>query len=971
MLQRIESKIKEIGRELYERSIGATPSIYDRKRWTGKVLEWAMKDEDFKVRLFRFIDVLPVLKNDSSVIALLKEYFSEKDIEFLNIFKIRLENLPVKGLMARAAARAIRSNVHLFSSQFIGGDTPEEALPAIEKILSKGYTISAYILGEVVLSDREAEEYINKNISLINTLEALRDKDRINLAVKPSSLYPWLDPVNWQGSIVHVKETLMPLIERLKELHMDLLFDMEHYYLKNISIEIFKEIINSDLLHGIPRPGLALQAYLKDTRRDIEDLITWAREHHHNITIRLVKGAYWDYETVINKQREWPVPVFMDKAQTDKNFEDLTRILLENSDTIYPAIATHNIRSIAAAIAIAQELELDSHRFEFQMLYGMAEPVRDALQEMGYRVRIYVPVGETIPGMAYLVRRLLENTSSESFLRKSFIENFSLEELIRSPRVEEHVEERQLHARGFTNVPLLDFSRSINRKRFSAALARIRDDFPCELPLILSNKDIFTEDKIISFNPARPEEIIGMVSKASTKEAQRAIEEARKAFHEWSLTSPAHRASILRQAAELLEEDRLAFAALEVYEVGKSWKEADADVAEAIDYLYYYASEMERLGQGKDLSVPGEINEYRYIPRGVGVVISPWNFPLAIPMGMVAASIVTGNTVILKPSGNAPVIAWKLVDLFRSGGLPPGVLQYICGPGGEVGEFLISHPEVDFIAFTGSREVGLHIVEVAGKTREGQRNVKRVIAEMGGKNAIIIDDTADLDEAVRGVLESAFGYQGQKCSACSRIIVLEELYEDFCTRFRYATESIPIGPPVDPENFMGPLIDKASLEKVRQYIISGSQEATLFYMRQVDIPDGYYIGPAIFVDVSPHARIAQEEIFGPIVSIIKVPDMDKAIEIANSTPYALTGGIYSRSPAHIEQVKRSFRVGNLYINRKITGAQVGRQPFGGFAMSGVGSKAGGPDYLLQFLHPISISENILRKGFSASTYRWK
>jgi len=970
MLQKIEDKVREIGQELYERSRGATPSIYDKKRWTGKVLEWAMKDEDFKVRLFRFIDVLPVLKEDSGVVRLLKEYFSEKDIEFLNIFKISLENLPLKGLMARAAAKAIRSNVRLFSSQFIGGDTPEEALPAMEEILSGGYSISAYVLGEVVVSEKEAWDYINKNISLVESLKELKDGDRINLAVKPSSLYPWLDPVNWDGSIYHVKETLTPLFKKLRDLQMGIIFDMEHYYLKNISIGIFKDILHSGIAQGIPKPGLALQAYLKESGKDLQDLITWARQEGHSITIRLVKGAYWDYETVINRQREWPIPVYMDKAHTDRNFEELTRTLLENTDIIYPAIATHNIRSIAVTIALSQELGLGPGDFEFQMLYGMAEPVRTALRDMGYRVRIYIPVGETIPGMAYLVRRLLENTSSESFLRKSFIENFSLEELL-SPPVEETLEETQVVTKGFTNTPLLDFSQSLNRRRFSASLTHIKEEFPFELPLLIGDEEIWTEEKIISSNPARYEEVIGLVSKASTEEALKAIGVARKVFPEWSLTPPEKRASILRQAAEILEEERLSFTALEVYEVGKSWKEADADVAEAIDYLNYYATEMERLGAGKDLSVPGEINEYRYTPRGIGVVISPWNFPLAIPMGMVAASIVTGNVAILKPSGNAPVIAWKLVDLFRSAGLPPGVLQYVCGPGNEVGEFLISHPEVDFIAFTGSKEVGLHIVEMAGKTREGQRNVKRVIAEMGGKNAIIIDDTADLDEAVRGVLESAFGYQGQKCSACSRIIILEDLYDEFCQRFRYATESIPIGPPINPENFMGPLIDRASLEKVNRYIALGSREATLFYLRQVNIPEGYYAGPAIFVDVPPQARIAQEEIFGPVVSIIKVPDIDRAIEVANSTSYALTGGIYSRSPTNIEKVKRFFKVGNLYINRKITGAIVGRQPFGGFGMSGVGSKAGGPDYLLQFLHPVSISENILRKGFAASTYRWK
>ena len=413
-----------------------------------------------------------------------------------------------------------------------------------------------------------------------------------------------------------------------------------------------------------------------------------------------------------------------------------------------------------------------------------------------------------------------------------------------------------------------------------------------------------------------------------------------------------------------MRKQRLQLAALEVLEVGKTWQDADGDVAEAIDYLEYYGREMIRLGKPKKLgNYPGEENYYRYLPKGIAAVIAPWNFPLAIATGMTSAAVVAGNCAIFKPSGLSPVIGYKLCDIFQSVGLPPGVLQFLPGPGSEVGEYLVSHPSVDLIAFTGSREVGLRILELAGATRQGQRNVKKVVAELGGKNAIIVDGTADIDEAVKGVVGSAFGYQGQKCSACSRVIVERDAYREFCERLREAVGSIRIGPTENPSNSMGPMIDGKALEKVRAYITLGRQEATPLIIKEAE-GGGFFAGPAVFIDVEPGSRLAQEEIFGPVLAVMQAGDIGEAISIANNSQYALTGGLYSRSPGNIQKVKEEFLVGNLYINRKITGALVGRQPFGGFGMSGVGSKAGGQDYLLQFMNPVCISENMMRRGFA-------
>jgi RHH-type proline utilization regulon transcriptional repressor/proline dehydrogenase/delta 1-pyrroline-5-carboxylate dehydrogenase len=449
-------------------------------------------------------------------------------------------------------------------------------------------------------------------------------------------------------------------------------------------------------------------------------------------------------------------------------------------------------------------------------------------------------------------------------------------------------------------------------------------------------------------------------------QAERAVGVAKAAFSAWRDTEPAKRADYLFRAADVMRRRRIELAAWEVYECGKPWREADADVAEAIDYCDYYGREMLRLAEPRHMDVPGEENVYFYEPRGVVVVIAPWNFPLAILCGMTTAALVTGNTVIMKPAEPSSVIGAKLMEVFQEVGMPPGVAAYLPGVGEEVGPVLVNHPHVDMIAFTGSRGVGLLLNRQAADMAPGQDHVKRVLAEMGGKNAIIVDDDADMDEAVRGVVASAFGYQGQKCSACSRVIVPEPLHDAFVHRLVEATRSLKIAPAEDPGSAVGPVIDEEAFHRIRAAIEQGKAEGRLVYAGDVGAlaGEGYYVAPHVFTDVAPTARLAQEEIFGPVLAVLRCRDLTHALEIANGTPYALTGGLFSRSPEHVARVKREFRVGNLYINRRITGALVDRQPFGGFKMSGIGSKAGGPDYLLQFVLPRTITENTMRRGFA-------
>jgi RHH-type proline utilization regulon transcriptional repressor/proline dehydrogenase/delta 1-pyrroline-5-carboxylate dehydrogenase len=518
----------------------------------------------------------------------------------------------------------------------------------------------------------------------------------------------------------------------------------------------------------------------------------------------------------------------------------------------------------------------------------------------------------------------------------------------------------------FINEPERDFARSAQREEFAAALGRVRERLGAFYPLVIGGDAVTSRQELTSLNPSRPSEVVGRVARAGTAEAERAVEAAAAAFPAWRDTDARERAAILCRAAERMRVRRDELAALQVFEVGKGWREADADVCEAIDFLEFYAREMLRLAVPQRLMpLPGEVNEYFYEGRGVGIVIPPWNFPLAIPTGMTSAALVAGNTVVLKPSERSPVIAAHLVAILREAGLPPGVLNFVPGLGADVGEALVAHPLTNFIAFTGSRAVGCRIALRAAEVQPGQTHLKRVIAEMGGKNAIIVDADADLDEAVQGTIASTFGFQGQKCSACSRAIVLEPVYAPFLERLVEAARSLKIGPADDPGNAMGPVIDDRALATIGDYIAAGKQEAHVVLETDVShLGEGYFVGPTIFADVPPTARIAREEIFGPVLAVMRAKSFDEALEIALGTDYALTGGLYTRSPARIVEARARFRVGNLYINRKITGAIVGRQPFGGFKMSGIGSKAGGHDYLLQFLEPRTVTENTMRHGFA-------
>lgn len=980
--QKYEAKTQEIARELLaatreKRSLFA--QLKDQMRLDDKLMDWAMGNPNLRVQLFRFIDSLPALQSNGEIANHLQQYLGNEEVELPGALKNILNFTDANSSPAQLAAATVSKAVETLAFKYISGENPKQVLKAIEKLRKDRMAFTIDLLGEAVITETEAQSYLHSYLDLLEDLTGASKKwpavaevdvadgetlPQVQVSVKLTAFYSQFDPLDPEGSKAKVCDRLRLLLREAKKLGAAVHFDMEQYEYKDLTLAILKELLLEEEFKYRSDIGVTLQAYLRDSYQDLQDLIAWVKERGKPVTVRLVKGAYWDQETITALQNHWPQPVYNDKAATDANYERMTCLLLENHEHIYGAIGSHNVRSQALACAIAESLNIPRRRFEMQVLYGMGEPLAKALVKRGHRVRVYAPYGKLLPGMAYLIRRLLENTANSSFLRQN-LEDKPIEDLIAPPEGDSQgqISDFPVGHKQFPNVANADYAEVILRQRAIAALDEVKTQLGRTYLPLINGERVATDHTLDSVNPCRHQEVVGVVGQINQSQADAAVAAAKTAFKTWSRTSVRERAGILRKAAEIMEQRRHHLNGWICLEVGKVLREADAEVSEAIDFCRFYADEMERLDQGVTYDIPGETNRYHYQGRGLALIISPWNFPFAIATGMTVAALVTGNCAMLKPAATASVIGAQIADILVEAGIPPGVFQFIPGKGSEVGSYLVKHPDIHLIAFTGSREVGCDIYANAAILQPKQKHLKRVIAEMGGKNGVIVDESADLDQAVAGVLYSAFGYTGQKCSACSRVIVLDTVYDAFLYRLIEATKSLNIGPTDLPSTHVGPVIDGAAQQKIQDYITKGKEEATL--VLEMPVPDGGYFVPlTIFTEVPHQAAIAQEEIFGPVLAVIKVSSFDQALQVANGTDYALTGGIYSRTPAHIERASAEFEVGNLYINRGITGAIVARQPFGGFKLSGVGSKAGGPDYLMQFLEPRHISENVQRQGFA-------
>ncbi|MFN0020784.1 MAG: L-glutamate gamma-semialdehyde dehydrogenase [Pirellulaceae bacterium] len=995
-LAAIEAETQAIGRHLFANLADTRPRIWNRRWWDDRMMAWSMQDESLKVQLFRFVDVLPMLTSADSVTEHLHEYLETVKDKLPMAVRVALGVARRTPFTRAAVARAARLSAQDFARRFIAGENARQVLRAAkkERQLRRGFTLD--ILGEAVISDSEAEKYFRAYLELLEAVnpevqswpaDSLIDQDdrgpipRVNLSVKLSALDSQFDALDHAGTTRRAGQRLQELFRAARRLGAFINVDMESYDKKDLTLHIFKTVLSEPEFRDWTDVGIVIQCYLEDAAADLLEFRNWAQSRGAPVWVRLVKGAYWDYETIKAKANGWPIPVFQKKWESDASFERNTRFVLQNSAHLRCALGSHNLRSIAHGIATAKHLGLPPNVFELQMLYGMADAEKQALVDLGHRLRIYMPYGDLIPGMAYLVRRLLENTSNDSFLRAGFVEKIPPEKLLQDPadvgrasglpkKAPDSVcgaHPMTASSTSFTNQPPVDFAQAENRQAMFEALAIVKGRLGRDCPLIIGGQPVETAEKMQSRDPSLRSRILGTFSLAAKDHAAAAVAAAKGAQPAWWAIGAQARAEYLRQAAEEMRRRLFELAAWAVYETGKGWREATADVDEAIDFCEFYAAEAIKLQESGGVDVPGEENRFEYIPRGVTAVIAPWNFPLAILTGMTTAALATGNTVVMKPAEQSSIVGSLLMEIFLEVGIPAGVVNFLPGRGEVAGAALVEHPDVAIIVFTGSRQVGLAINAAAAQaSTRGVVNVKRVIAEMGGKNAIIVAADADLDEAVAGVMKSAFGYQGQKCSACSRAIVLAKVYDTFLHRLVDATKSLKLGPSDDPATSVGPVIDDESLSRINNYIEIGKQEGRVALAMDAGplAEQGCFVGPHIFADVSPGARIAQEEIFGPVLAVMRATDLNEALRIANGTDYALTGGIFSRSPVALSRAQREFLVGNLYLNRPITGALVNRQPFGGFKMSGIGSKAGGTDYLLQFVLPRTITEHTVRRGFA-------
>ena len=1132
-----DTVIQQIEQELFGSITEPQKNLFSRKWWYGRLMRHVLINHHFKTQMFRFVDVFPSLNRTADIPIFLKEYFG-KDKGILQLLTKGTGILPT-ALTTAFVTKQMKEMSRLF---IIGEDIPT-ALPILTNMRKEKTSFTLDLLGEAVLSEVEANQYQKHYLHIIHELskhaehwseEPLIDQDdrgalpKVNISIKVSALDSLISPTAWEYSKNRIKKKLRPILAAAINAAVFVNIDMEQYSYKALILETFKELISESEFKHYPHFGIVIQAYLRDAMEDLQNLAQFTKKHPCALTIRLVKGAYLDYETLYAQQRNWPYPVYLNKEETDRNFESCARLVLKSHPRLRLAIGSHNTYSIASAVHIAREYQVPQQSIEIQMLYGMADAFKTSLIQKAWRFREYCPMGKPIPGMAYLVRRLLENTSNESFLKQRseksgvfktsastesvqtsdkyrlqssdngvsscsteslkssdmrFARRTRKAELVLKDSVEQenshniqnsdnnentteskislaahehdlqsrdkcaeesrrnsplrgrgagespvtfgkhdlqdsdkHVEEsrrssplqgygtgespvtfdkhdlhsRDMHARnrgettpplrGFRNVAILDFGLAIHREKFQKALDKWEKLLPLDIPIVINGYVKHSQEKHKRENPSCLSQTIAMVSLASRDDGEQGVRVALDAFSTWKQTAASERSQLLLHIADRLEKDRYALAALQVLEVGKSWEAADADVCEAIDFCRYYAQEIIPLctPQLTD-TVLGEESYASWIPRGVSAVIAPWNFPLAILTGMTAACLVSGNTVCMKPAEQSSATAYELMKILLECGVPKGVIQFLPGRGEEVGDHLAQHKDISIVAFTGSKEVGCsilgnaypfnnkHNLQDSDKRAEESRRshpsfegIKKCVVEMGGKNAIIVDDSADLDLAVEGVTESAFVFQGQKCSACSRVLVAESILERFTNRLLWMVQCLPIGEAKNPANHIGPIIDAQAVKKINSYIEIGKKTARLL-TKEVSTKN-YFIPPAIFTDVPKDSPLLREEIFGPVLVLIPFKGLNEAIRIANDSEFALTGGFYSRSPSRIQQVKQNFQVGNLYINRSCTGAIVKRHPFGGFKMSGLGHKVGGPNYLKQFMFPIVITENTVRKG---------
>ncbi|MBI3032073.1 bifunctional proline dehydrogenase/L-glutamate gamma-semialdehyde dehydrogenase [Candidatus Woesearchaeota archaeon] len=1011
--QKREQRIQELGKQILTEAQQHIPALHTEGGRRNALFDLCMQDQQAATQIFRFMDVFPSLKNDA-IVPHLKEYLIDTHVN-LGVLSPLVKATNIAPMVAIKTIKHFSENM---AKSFIAGNTIEEGVDAVASF-PVGRSCTFDIVGEITTSKVDAEKYLHAYLHALDVLEKVYGKNavdafgkpKINLSVKLSALYEHFDPVDPEGTSEHVRKRLRPIFRKARSISAFINLDMEHFQYNRLTNKIFMELLEEDEFKDFAHAGCVVQAYLTSSSDILDMLIAFAKKRGIPITVRLVKGAYWDHEVMLACQNGWEIPVYTKKKDTDANYEHLAEKLAQNNHYVRGAFATHNARSVAVVLALVEEYNLDKKYWEIQKLYGVAQEIGTSLEKMNVPVRDYVPCGALVPAMGYFVRRLLENSSNEAFVRglkkdldiNALLKNPADTSIASSPQhtaqttssslsssssnngflskiksyfsseVSSHVNnvnnnhvnttKKSEQTSSFKNYPAPNFADPAFYQEYTTALSKFnRKKGIISHRLKIGKHWVDTGAFLPSYNPSYKTEVLGKVTKGSRKEIELALQAAAEAFQTWKKLSAEERANYLFKTADIMSEKLHELSILIMYESGKTAREAYADVVEAIDFLNYYGDQM--IALDKEVftqSIPGEDNTAFWQPCGVAAVISPWNFPLAILTGMVSAALVAGNTVVMKPASATPLIAGELMRLFEQAGLPGGVLNFVVCDSKDA-EVLITSPLVHLIAFTGSEDVGKFIYEKASLVNKDQKQFKNVIIETGGKNAIIVDESADLEQAVVGVLKSAFGYSGQKCSAASRVIVFEAVYDIFVEKLKNAILSLRLADSCLPEADLGPVINEAAFSRILSLIKQAEQQGgKILAGGKADNSKGYFIQPTL-IAIEPNNIIAQEEIFGPVLAVLKAKNFNQALELANNTRYALTGGLYSRTPSHILRAKHEFEVGNLYVNRTITGAVVGRQYFGGFKLSGLGSKAGGPEYLPRFMHRVVRTINQDRSG---------
>ena len=953
----VEARTRELGESLHGQMQAHRPSVGERLQ--DRLMLLLMEDQTLRTRLLRFVDVLAALDGDRSgrrTAALFREYFGADFRHLPGVTRLALSLARSPLVPSALLAWLTRRGTRLIAGRFIVPPGPDCVSRALGCLEAGGRYPSFDLLGEAVLSDEEAHQYRGRYLELITELgqhPAARrrtpgDSPCLEVSVKLSSLTAQFNPADPQGTLERVGPALEEIYQAARGQGIGVTLDAEQYAYRELTWHIFQEVLApGGSLEEWPDAGMVVQAYLTDSQQHARQVLDFARRRGAPFRVRLVKGAYWDHEVIVAEGAGWPVPVHRSKGATDLPYERIIGLFLEEEAPVRLAVAGHNIRSHAYAEALRESLGLPAAAVEHQTLYRTLEALSGALARMDWVARDYVPVGELIPGMAYLVRRILENTSQVGFLTRTRLHQEAAE-LLEAPQEgpESQAHRKPQHPTGFENSPRPRLFDAQERERFGQALAQTRTRWGATHKLHLGTEEVETPRRVSSLSPSHPDrdDPVGWVHQAGLEETERAIALANAAAPAWATRPLAERVSIGLAAAKLLLARKEAAAAWVVHEGAKNWPGALADVEEAIDHIAWAAREIQRL----EARIQAD-----YRPLGVVACIPPWNFPIALPAGMTAAALLTGNAVILKSAEATPIVAQALVDAFHEAGVPRDVLIHLPGSGSTVGARLAESPEVDMVAFTGSKKVGIGIYRTASQVTLRKGGLKRVVAEMGGKNAIVVFPDADMDEAILGILGSAFSHAGQKCSACSRVLVHREVYDHLRIRLVQAARSLPIGPADAPGTIINPVIGQEAKERIAAYGQVARREGRILLDALEESQGGAYCMGPLILELDPaqakSARIAQEEVFGPILPLVPFDSQEEAVSLVNGTAYALTLGIFSRSPSTVARMIRACRAGNIYVNRETTGARVGIEPFGGFDLSGTGPKTGSQEYLTAFL----------------------